>query len=355
MAGSRPPQRKQSSPGPRRSGAGRGLKGTSQRDAQPLGSAPPHTWDAVMKAARQLFPTGNRFGVLAYGIGRRRVKGEPGEETTLTVYVRRKQERPEHPVPDLVFRDRRRWNCLAPDVVAVGALPTASYSTIPEFEGLRIGATVNAVAPSGVLWAGGVTALLTSAGSHEPRWLLTAGHLFERGAWQTRVFAALPGDKPRVVGHPVVNLLEAPASSLPFDAALVELTDEGRQLARKTAQLRTAGVALEGWTGAPVRMLRPTTNAWASSRSEACLFDVHFPGSAFGPISLRGLIATETPISIEGDSGAALLTPGESRQVLGSCCGALPAAHSFFQPLAPAIQRLEQRLGVRLHLWEKPA
>lgn len=305
-----------------------------------------------MKAARALFPQGNRFGVLAYGVGRRRVHGEPGNETTLTVYVRRKLERPEHPIPALIFRDKRTWSSIQPDIVAVGALPRASFSTIPEFEGLRIGATVNAVAPSGALWAGGVSALLTSAGSNAPRWLLTAGHLFEQGARETRVYAALPEEKPEVVGHPILNLLEASGRAPPLDAALVELTDAGKALARKTKQLATTGVALSGWTDADARMLRPTTNAWASTRTEASLFDVHFPGSAFGPISLRGLIATESPITIDGDSGAALLTPGASRRVLGSCCGALPSAHSFFQPLAPVIERIERDMGVRLHIWE---
>jgi len=305
-----------------------------------------------METARALFPPGNRFGVLAYGIGRRIRQGEPGQHTTLRVYVRRKLEHPEYPVPCLVFRDKRRWHSIAPDVVAVGTPPQVGQTTIPEFEGLRIGATVNAVAASGALWAGGISAILTSAGSNEPKWLLTAGHLLERGAQGTRLFAAMPNEKPQVVGHPVINLLEDSPGVLPLDAALVELTPMGKHLAKKTVQLPTAGVALDGWRDADVRMLRPTTNSWARSRTQASFFDVHFPSSAFGPISLRGLIATESPITIEGDSGAALLTAEVPRRVLGSCSGALPAAHSFFQPLAPAIARLEMRLGVRLHIWE---
>ncbi|WP_147444832.1 hypothetical protein [Corallococcus sp. CA053C] len=305
-----------------------------------------------MAAARELFPQGNRFGVVAFGVGRRRVRGEPSREWTLTVYVRRKHERPEYPVPPLTFRVRSGWYSIAPDIIATGTLPRSGQSTLPEFEGLRIGATVNAVAPGGTLRAGGVSSLLTSAGSQEPQWLLTAGHLFERGAWTTRVFAAPPEGKPQVVGHPRLNLLEPSTGGLPLDAALVELTPAGRALAKKTPPLRAAGVALDSWTNTEVRMLRPTANAWASTRTEASLFDVHFPESAFGPVSLAGLIATTSAITLDGDSGGALLTAGDVPKVLGSCSGALQPSHSFFQPLAPVLERLEQSLGVRLHLWE---
>ncbi|RKH67290.1 hypothetical protein [Corallococcus llansteffanensis] len=319
---------------------------------QRLRSLAPSRWSAVMATARELFPQGNRFGVVAYGVGRRRVQGEPSREWTLSVYVRRKHERPEYPVPPLTFRVRGGWYSIVPDVIATGALPRSGQSALPEFEGLRIGATVNAVAPGGTLRAGGVASLLTSAGSQEPRWLLTAGHLFERNAWTTRVFAALPEGKPQVVGHPRLNLLE-PSNGWPaLDAALVELTPAGQALAKKTPPLKAAGVAQDGWTGTEVRMRRPTSNAWISTRTEASLFDVHFPESAFGPVSLAGLIATTSAITLDGDSGGALLTPGPAPKVLGSCSGALQPSHSFFQPLAPVLERLQQELGVQLHLWE---
>jgi len=142
--------------------------------------------------------------------------------------------------------------------------------------------------------------ILTSAGSNEPKWLLTAGHLLERGAQGARLFAAMPNEKPQVVGHPVINLLEDLPGVLPLDAALVELTPKGKQLAKKTVQLPTVGVALGGWGDADVRMLRPTTNSWARSRTQ--------------------------------------------------CSRRLTASSNRWP--RRLIARLEMRLGVRLHIWE---
>lgn len=289
---------------------------------------PPGAERAVFARAQALFPPGNEAGVVGFGIGRCVRAGRTLSFDTLNVYVETKSATPAVPVAHIDFEHDGRPFALRPNVIACGVKPRLSYGGSPLFTGLHVGAAIEV--EGSITPFCGIMALLSTTGG-APTHLITAGHTFPAGNGHRVVGARAPGASKVYVGMLVDNLLEHPA---PRDAAVVALTAEGVALAHAMygPRLRRAdSVADRAWETAVA--FRPTACDWSPSVSVTrnALAVVYFDAPMRGVLSVTGPIWSAGAITIEGDSGTALVRLGDTSKLLGGLVGALGAS-SVFEP-----------------------
>jgi hypothetical protein len=290
-------------------------------------SLPRRSWAPALAAARALFVPGNRFGVVAFGIGPRITNGRRRETIALNVYVRRKLTAPRVPVPKLEFDvGRARWETM-PNVIATGKRPRAAAGGLPEYSGLHAGAvvTVRGATPG----RGALACLLATRGN--PTHALTAGHVFPEGALGAAVFAApSPSERVRAIGTLAANFLDQSG----VDGALVELN--------------AAGVKMVASWGPPLTDFLPERSVWGKltcaylatagdySRqvgTEDMGIDAHLWAPTRGVFVVRDALQTDGEITHAGDSGTVLCTGTSNNLAVGVCSGAT-GAHSVFEPFA---------------------
>lgn len=310
--------------------------------------------EAALRAARRAFPAANPYGVLGFGISRVRRRGRRLTHTSLTIYVEKKLARPERPVPPLVFTDAGKRVRLAPDVRATGRQALAHAAVATRFTGLHPGAPIKV----GIEW-GGVGCLLTVDGT--PTHLLTCGHLFESDAQGTAVFA---GDGPQAtqIGRLVANLLDDSTLArsdlaFPMDAALVELTPQGTDLASSTAsRLPVGGIRESGLFGLDVQAFLATANDFSEVTTTGA-GAVDFPGmnsEVRGLYPVQHVLKTNGALTQPGDSGTILLTTESPRRAVGTCIGAVGTAMSLFEPFSRSIPSLAEATSLPLDIWTSP-
>lgn len=310
--------------------------------------------EAALRAARRAFPATNRYGVLGFGISHVRRRGRRLDHTSLTVYVEKKLARPTRRVPPLVFTSAGQRIRLEPDVRATGRQPLAHAAASRGFTGLHPGAPIRV----GIEW-GGVGCLLTVDGT--PTHLLTCGHLFEPDAEGTAVVA---GDGPQAVrvGRLVANLLDDSTLTrsdlaFPMDAALVELTPQGTELASRTAsRLPVSGVRDSGLFGLDVQAFLATANDFSEVTTTGA-GPVDFPGmnaEVRGVYPVQHVLKTNGVLTQPGDSGTILLTTESPRRAVGTCIGAVGTAMSLFEPFARSIPSLADAASLPLDIWTSP-
>jgi hypothetical protein len=315
-------------------------------------------WASVMRAALRVFGPDNPYGVYAFGIGPR-VSGGQRKERSLVVYVERKLIAPEHPIPALVLRYRGRRSTIVPDVVATGGRARAAQAHGTTYSGLHAGAAIASPLGTGRMVIGGVACLLGDG--QGPRYLLTAGHLFARGAGPVPVRAAASGTAPsQIVGHLAVNFLDAqpPPGRHTLDVAAVKLEAAGAALARaSTRGPKPVDVMPSDRTdGVGARAFLPTAHDYSAEVSV-----VRGPYHAFlaadarpGNYEVWDVLRTDRAITAPGDSGTILATADAPTLVIGSCVGE-DRQVSLFEPLGVAIARLRRMTNETLSIWRRPS
>lgn len=312
----------------------------------------------VIRRARELLPPGNPFGIFAFGIGRKRVRGLPRPARALIVYVLRKEASPRNAVPPVRFRFHGQRYELLPDVVATGRPARAHEGSSVLFTGLHPGAQI--IVELGTARShGAVTCLLTSDGS--PKYLVTAGHAFPPSAEGTTVVAgSYETQEPVHIGELRLNLLDGPMPGLPngLDAALVELSQEGADLALSTAAdprmprfsravplLKAQGVLTQAYLSVAHEYSRPVT-------AKHSLFTGYMDSEVRpGPYRVDDVLQTDIEITQPGDSGTALFLQTEPTAAVGGCVGGLPGVSSLFEPAARTLRILRRELGEPLQFW----
>ena len=190
-----------------------------------------------------------------------------------------------------------------------------------------------------------------------PHALLTAGHVFVRGTKNAVVRAAVGGTTASiVVGKKVTNLLDlVPATTPTTDAAAVELTEAGKQLAKKAVWPCRFTNAVPA--AAP---LPKTGRVWLATRKQPvtgclALSALAAPQQVAAPVrpagyEVCGLIAAAKAGTRRGDSGTFLCTDIADGELIGLCVGA-KTGQSYFVSAATAIAALSKAMGMGLKLW----
>ncbi len=295
-------------------------------------------WAKVMDRARALFGPRNRFGVFAYGVGRRHRGGHPTRERTLVVYLPFKLAKPRHPVPSLRVLGRT----IRPDVVATGAVAIAHVGPVP-FDGLHPGAAI--VTRAGA--RGAISALLTNNGS-DPTHAITAGHLFAPSSVGGKVqCAASPGSPASDVGELIANFLDDAS----LDVALIELNPKGQSMVSDLGPPLARMLAANDVWSEPVRAWLPTANSYSNpSVTLGSPLDVLVEAPTRGQYVVRGVVCTEHELTQVGDSGTVLVTGSTNRTAVGSCIGGF-GARSVFEPFARAFAACRQ-IDPQLRIFE---
>jgi hypothetical protein len=240
------------------------------------------------------------------------------------------------------------------------ALPTPEkgpHGSTVAFTGVHPGASIAVDVPGGRR-RGGICAVFARASDPTtPTHFVTCGHLFPPGASATKVIAARNSNHAEVsVGTLVVNLLGS--STKPLDVALVALTVEGVNLAR-----RGGGVSLEDVLPAnsifnlDVHTWRPTLGGFSSqTQTASTTTNAHIDSSLWpNGFDVTDVIATTGSVSIPGDSGTILaIDPQSTTDVVNAIgsCSASDGGQSLFEPLDRAIARFAST--VQLTLWRMP-
>lgn len=312
-----------------------------------------------MRAAARRFPPGNRYGVIGYGIRRRRTGGVRAAAYGLTTYVVRKSRAPLVHVPSFSVKVGGRTIVVVPDVVGTGSAPRAAAGVSAPFSGLHAGAPMRANEDDPQLASVGCLLGNDQAATH----LLTAGHVFSGGGDQAQpAFAALGADDdPIPIGQVQANLLDGTdlrrlGLTAPMDVALVALNGDGVAMAQASERrfvidgvMRSSSADGEAAQVFSWLLGDFTPNARVTSLPTA----VHFGSSVRGLYTVSGVLAADPCVTAEGDSGSALLAieDGE-RLALGLCVGAF-RTDSVFEPLDRALKALRSTFGP-FNVWNNP-
>lgn len=218
------------------------------------------------------------------------------------------------------------------------------------YDGLQAGAPIRVRQD-----AGGVGCLLQIQGKTGASHLVTAGHLFSRGAEGEVIVAAPAGGSELDVGTLRLNLLDGVpgAAGATLDAALIELTADGVALAAMTPQ-RAVGPVLN-----PVQFAGRRALAWLPTNGRpSTIVAVHsqpysFPAmqsAARGVYAVSRVVRVSAAITTPGDSGTLLAQVG-SIGAIGLCIGAVGTAMSLFEPLFRVLPIVERYLARPIRLW----
>lgn len=204
---------------------------------------------------------------------------------------------------------------------------------------------------------GGICALLgkSSAAQSTVAWpthLLTCGHMFPPGAYGVPVLAAKTSHGSIVqIGTLARNLLEPEHGALPVDAAVVELTPDGRAMAMAGGPGPVIRNCLpeDQVFGQTVRAFCPTRVAFSAATQTRGPFTQHVRASLWPHgFEITGVFGTAMAITKAGDSGG----PGvmsDPHVALGSC-SATDGDMSLFEPLERVLRAVAP---MKLTLWRK--
>lgn len=308
---------------------------------------PRAAWASVMAQARETFGARNRYGVRAYGIGPRVRKGHAKPEAVLNVYVVRKLAEPKHPVPALTVTHGKRTLSITPNVIATGRRSRADFGARLPYSGVHVGAVISTFGPR----AGRAAVGCVLGIGDEPTHVLSAGHLFTPGQHGRAVHAASEASAPlRRIGRLSLNLLDDSDT----DAALIELTDAGKQLLRERGPKLSDYLALRDVWGRQARAFLASSGDYSRETTTATgPTDVFLSAPTRGVFRVTETIATEGELTNAGDSGTVLCSGASNQFALGLCAGAM-GAHSFFVPLDPIMARLHREVDKGLAVFEAP-
>lgn len=312
-------------------------------------------WSRAYSAASRRLRPGNMYGVVGFGIGRRRVGRSLTKQRALVVYVQTKQAKPRHPVPKITLRDGDRRRTLPVDVRATSVAPRSMFGTNIRPHGLGCGAPI--LVPTGtVRMVGGVACVLGDAAG--PTHIVTAGHLFFPARIGTRVYAGLPGRSWRVIGQLARNLLDEPKE---LDAAFIELTPAGRDIARQTHDLMLDGkLKLPAPAGA--RDVQPnesvfgfpsTRGEWTSPTEveplDSSMFHLFAPRR--GMFTIHSGLRTLHAITGSGDSGSGLLVEQAGETLLVGLCSGGDGSGSCFTSATQVVSELLATTASGTFMW----
>jgi hypothetical protein len=302
-------------------------------------SVPPRE-AAWLAAAQAEYVPRNRHGVVGFGVGRIRSRGEDQRRRGLVVFVRRKELAPARPIEPLSVGG----TIVMPDIRAVGAsVATAGTGFSPN--GLFVGAPILSRQDNRKDVYGGVGALF--GGGASPTHLITAGHLFAKGAGAT-LLAGPPGGPIVEIGTLVTNGLDLANGAV--DAALIALGPKGTQLAQSSrAQSPTPLQAIDAPSaGDRVRCFSSRSGDWTQTTRIDHLTGAQFQltSARRGTYWLTNLFRTVHLIVASGDSGTGLIEVDRPGHVVGLCSGG-DAGGAIFQPIASAIHAL----GITQPIW----
>lgn len=296
---------------------------------------------AALAAARATFGPGNPYGVYGVIVAHRRTGGRVLDDCTLQVFVQEKLDEPPDPVPEAFdYELDGRTYAIRPDVVAAGGMPRTATGGNPRFSGLHPGATIRVEHP--MRRTAGVCAILARASQPtKATHLLTAGHLFARGAIGTRVLAAKnPNSPTKTIGRLVANALDTGDDR---DIALVELLGAASSMLVRPSPVAIATPgALE--TGSAGQCYRPTARDWSAPVPVTQADGFFRLGDPVrGVFDLDDPTLVQGAVVVSGDSGSCVRRASDS--ALAGLVSGVGSTQSFFQPLEPARSWLDQRGG----------
>ncbi len=305
----------------------------------------PELWSAVMTAGRKVFLPGNRYGVFAFGIEQKAAPGISLGYYTLVIYVDPQKKVTDEQIPPIVIVKPEGEFLVIPEIIESSSRPKAVKKEVIPYNGLHAGSVIKVV--SGRYYTYGGAACILSANGYEPTHLLTAGHLFPEDAEGTPVYAGNDNDGEVKCGELNINLLDYDYTRFDshIDAALVELTADGMQLAGESASYGPGlehiyklnpGEELE------VESLLPTSGNYSQRTRVHCL-----PNTVYFESELRrndaiinNALATADLITVEGDSGTILMSYPNPKDAVGLCIGEY-STRSVFEPISRVLDILK--------------
>jgi hypothetical protein len=294
--------------------------------------------DAAFRAALEIFRVDATHGVFGIDVGPRERRGRKTRELAIRVYVETKL--PTRAIPPIEFEFEGVRRTVVPDVIATGRRPLANHGVLGAFTGLHPGAKITIVAGPREIYHGAVGHL---GPRDAPSWMITAGHVFPRGATDCEIWCApAPDSSPERIGVLRRNLLDDRG----LDAALVDLEDAAFEMlvpeaSRPDLPWIERAYRRSELDGRRSQAFRPTAGQYTPIRDTMYRDSAWYrlESGARGGFDVWHPVRAEFLDTAEGDSGTILTTPLAPRKGFGTHSGRI-GSYYLFEPLAPVLEQL---------------